>query len=399
MSDQIAPTADLPPRLRDVLAEIPGTEHGPRFQLLFVAAATAIDVLGDLDFTSYEIDDLAQGEGLWEILAPAIEDTTNSVGAFLECVRTLFAVTITEPEEVDEELASWFKELESRANDVQAAPTRSPRNQLEEVTSLLQAICDGLSVELSRFRKGLDELRAHPDRWLLLDHVAMFRGKVRSGIGAMVYMGARLFLDVTREEVVPAYRDDVESAVSLRRELAGLSDEVRMYHAAARRKLDEAALRALLARVKNEVDDFVESPSFLLVRAADKRPFSDVRRNLQALIESDTIEPAKSRTFMEGLTRFLESMSAINRREILVIHDASAVRQVQELLGAARAAAEVRDGESALEPLRGAVARCQSLQGRDEHLDAACRVLRHVRLDALTPLEIISVVRLLERAL
>ena len=43
VSDHFVPT-NMPGRLQEVLAEIP--EDEPRFQLLFFAAATAIDVLG-----------------------------------------------------------------------------------------------------------------------------------------------------------------------------------------------------------------------------------------------------------------------------------------------------------------------------------------------------------------
>ncbi len=397
MSDQIVP-ADLPPRLRDVLDEISGSEHGPKFQLLFFAAATAIDVLGDLDFTHYEIDEFAQREGLWDTLAPTVEDTTNSVGAFLECVRTLFAVKIAEPDAVDDELDSWFEDLGTRAADAPPAMGESPEQRLEEVTALLQAICDGLSHELGRFRNALDDLRVHPDRWLLLDHIAMFRGKFREGIGAMVYMAARLFLDVTREEVVPSYRDDVENAVLLRRELARLRDETRLHHAAAQGGLEGEGLRRLLGRIRADVDTFFASPAYRLLRAADKRPFADVRRDLEALLGDDRPESGAVLTFMEGLTRFLESMSAINGREILIVHDASATRQIREFLAAARAGTEAQEPAIALPPLRNAVIRCQRLQGRDERLDAVLRVLERVPLEQLTPLETISVVGLLEEA-
>ncbi len=397
MSDQIVP-ADLPPRLRDVLDEISGSEHGPKFQLLFFAAATAIDVLGDLDFTHYEIDEFAQREGLWDTLAPTVEDTTNSVGAFLECVRTLFAVKISEPESLDDELDSWIEELGSRAAEAPSAQADSPERQLEEVTTLLQAICDGLAHELGRFRGALDDLRAHPDRWLLLDHIAMFRGKFREGIGAMVYMAARLFLDVTREEVVPAYRDDVENAVSLRRELARLRDEMRMHQAAMQRGPGEEELRSLLARVHAAVDAFFASPGYRLLRAADKRPFADVRRDLAGLLEVETPAPARALVFMEGFIRFLESMAAINGREILIIHDTSAARQTKEFLASARDAAQRHEREAAAASLRNALARCKRLEGRDERLDSALRVLEHVSLDRLAPLEIVSLVRLLEEA-
>ncbi len=398
MSDQIVPT-DLPPRLRDVLAEIPGSEHGSRFQLLFLAAANAIDVLGDLDFTHYELAEPARGEGLWETLAPTVEDTTNSVGAFLECVRTLFAVEVDPPGEVDDELDSWFESFESRAAEAPAVPPDSPEHQLEEVTSLLQAICAGLTHELGRFRRSLEELRAQPDRWLLLDHIAMFRGKCRDGIGAMVYMAARLFLDVTREEVVPAYRDDVESAILLRRELAGIRDQMRMFHAAVQRTSGGAELRELMAGVGGSVDAFLASPEFRLVRAADKRPFGDVRRELGVLLEADSVEHGRALVFMEGLTRFLESLSAINGREALILHDAAAVREVKGFLLAARAAAQVQDRDAAVQPLRRALECCRSLQGRDEGLDAACRVLQHLPLAELGPLEIDAAVRLLDDVL
>ncbi|MDJ0850603.1 MAG: hypothetical protein QNK04_19695 [Myxococcota bacterium] len=398
MSDQIVPT-DLPPRLRDVLDEISGSEHGPRFQLLFFAAATAIDVLGDLDFTHYEIDDFAERDGLWDTLAPTVEDTTNSVGAFLECVRTLFAVKIAEPDAVDDELDSWFEDLGTRAADAPPAMSESPEQRLEEVTALLQAICDGLSHELGRFRNALDDLRVHPDRWLLLDHIAMFRGKFREGIGAMVYMAARLFLDVTREEVVPAYRDDVENAILLRRELAGIRDRMRMFHAAVQRTSSGEELRELVARVGGSVDAFLASAEFRLVRAADKRPFGDVRRELGVLLEADSVDHGRALVFMEGLTRFLESLSAINGREALILHDAAAIREVRGFLMAARAAAEVHDRDAAVEPLRRALARCRSLLGREEGLDAACRVLQHVPLAELRPLEIAAAVRLLDDVL
>ena len=382
-----------------MLAVIPEDEHGPRFQLLFFAAANAIEVLGDLDFTRYEIDEVAHSEGLWEAVAPTVEDTTNSVEVFLECIRGVFSVEISGADAVDDALDSWFEDLETRAATAEPPVTRSWEDQAKEVTGLLQAICDGLTHEMARFRVSLARLKVHPDRWLLLDHIAMIRGKLRAGIGAMVYLAARLFLDVTREEVVPAYGEDLDNAVLLRRELARLRDAVRMHHAAVERIRDEPGLRALLTRVQADLEAFFESRAWLLVRAADKRPLGSVRRGIRAVLASDSVGPDAAITFMEGLTRFLESLITINRREMLMLHDTAEIERIQELLASARTAAELQDREPARQALRKAFECCERLDGRDDHLDAVCRVLRHVELEPLTSLEIGAVVRTLEEAL
>ena len=94
-----------------------------------------------------------------------------------------------------------------------------------------------------------------------------------------------------------------------------------------------------------------------------------------------------------------ESLSAINGREILMIHDSSQVERVRTLVSAARTFAEAQDRESALKPLTRALEKCERLYGWSERLEAALRVLRHLPLDRLSALEMLSVVQMLEDAL
>src|SRR5689334_5051499 len=222
--------AELLPALRAVLKLIPKGDY-EHFEAFFLAADTAIDALGELDFSEYEREEIGSADlSVWEALAPVIRDTIVDVNKLLTVVKQEI------PEEpVTEEAGSDDAFDDAFGGGGEAAPKEKkkaagpadPRKKVKDAQQIIHAIAGALAKEVTAFGEGIRKPVVMADRWNLLAHLGEFRGKFRAGIGEMVFLGASAFSPVRKDQVVPRYREETEDAAALRRTLAVLASVVR----------------------------------------------------------------------------------------------------------------------------------------------------------------------------
>lgn len=373
----------LLPALAAVLPAIPAGDARERFGAFFGAASEAIDALSELDFSRYEKEEIGTADlSVWEALAPVVRDTLVDVNKLLSVTRAQF------PEEATvaaDDSDAAFDEMFAEPTEQKAAPKPTPRpaapvSPVASAVGSIQAIAGSLAREVTAFGEGIRKPVVMADRWNLLSHLSEFRGKFRAGIGEMVFQAASAFEQTKKEHVVPGYREDIEEAVRLRRLLAVLASVVRAENVKLQEEGPaEARLRAL--RLVRDVETFRRSEGWVSLRAADKRSFIEARAELSRLANDPQSKPKALKLAVEGLDKFLDSLSIINRRETLGVHDREALAGTSLHLEKAEEALTHEPGRARFE-LAAALAAAQRLYGRDRDLDGLLRAAR--KLDAMT---------------
>jgi hypothetical protein len=343
------------------LAAVPPGPERERLATLFRAAADAIRALGELDLIGFEREEAGTADlSVWEALAPLVRDTFVAVQAFLEAVG---------PPDADASPAG------EAAGD-SAGPASPDR---ASAAAVIRNIAAALSRELTAFGEGLRRPAVAADRWNLLAHLGEFRGKFRLGIGEMVFLAARCHAPVRKAEVVPFYRQEIDDAVLLRRAfvLVGLS-----VHADHERTRAAAPVERIAAarRIVEQLEVFLGSKPWRLVRADDKRALLEARRALAALLAERAPDDRRLAATIEGLDKFLASLLVINHRETLIDHDREALSAAARRL---ERALDGRDASRARGELAVALSTAARLLGRDGGLDALLASLRRVDPAAL----------------
>lgn len=179
--------------------------------------------------------------------------------------------------------------------------------------------------------------------------------------------------DVRREEILPEYRSAVTEAVELRRAIAELAYHVGRFNAALANASAEQAVPLVVA-VADRLSRFAASPSYRTLRADDKKAVIDFRATLYRLRRAkDGLALGPLRLAVEGFSKFLESLSAINHREVLVLHDRAVLDDAIETLE--QVEEEAMDApDVARRELRAMVEQLTVVVGRNPDFDEARRV-------------------------
>lgn len=380
-----APPALLP-ALQEVIALLPPGEDQRRLAAVFGAAVVAIEALGELDFSDYEREEIGSADlSVWEALAPVIRDTIVDVNALLNVVKQeipeLAPDAPAAPAEADVALDDFFGEP-AKVAPSPGPGVADPQRKVREAEEIILAIASSLAREVTAFGEGIRKPVVMADRWNLLSHLGEFRGKFRAGIGEMVFLGASAFAPVRKDHVVPFYQEETREAVTLRRTLTVLSGVVRAENAKLQlEEPPEARLRAL--RLLRDLETFRTSSAYPLLRPGDKRSFIKSRAELLALANDPGSKPKAMKLSVEGLDKFLDSLSVINRRETLIVHDREALAAAALCLERSEAAVVAGDLPRARLHCTGAAGAGQRLYGRDRELDTVLRGLRKIDIATL----------------
>lgn len=386
--------ATLLPRIRELLTRIPSDEERIRFERFFKAAAVSIESLGELDVSHLnalsDLDDLGDHDDLWQHLPPALTETLERLESLFAVVREEFPAL--EPDD-DEDIDIAFEEDDPSLKDVNA----SRADALERISTVLQAFTLNLSHELRTLERLLQSPADGEERWNQLEQLVEFRGRARSGIGEMVFLMAREFAVVRKEDVVPFYKEDVDTSLRQRQAITQLQAHIDLHRERLQRVRSEgaAALHGSLSGFLAELERFARSPAYGNLRVIDRRAFFAVRTQLTDLLaQQDPSDSDIDRT-VDGLQRFLESMSLMNRRELLIVHDREATHEVHRQLDALADAVTHNDEGAARVALERALTRACPLWGRDARIDGLLVMAGRLNSEECSYDELVLVGRLL----
>ena len=354
-----------------------------RVTMLLMAAAEAIFKLADLDLVRHESDaeeHSSHSLAVWEELAPVMADTVNSSNALILTAQTAFPPKAHKDQEDDLDAAFG----PSGGDD---APDQGDETLEEQLASLVDAVSSGMRRDVTRLGERLRNPTVMADPWNLISDLLEFRGRLRAGIGELIYQVCLMSnQDVERAQVVPGYASDLEAAVLLRAASTNLSFLFRG-HARRISGSSEDRIGAALADALKDLSSFSRTRALQALRTADKRIFLETRDTLSLLVK--TGGPAgQMKSGAENMARFLDSLSVISRRENLRLHDRARLAGSGRLLESAQEALGGGDLSRARLHLVEVVRWTWALYGRDPQVDAYLRAQRHFPADWLADAEV-----------
>ena len=262
---------------------------------------------------------------------------------------------------------------ESGISDYAAAPEDSTLSPLERSSDIAHSYGSMLRMRLIDFGRRLEVACRSQDSWRVLAELDDFQHRLSKAVlGILFGLLSDFTKDARREEIYPHYRSAVHEAIELRRAISQLRHDIGRFNDSLADP--ELAIPTTVA-VSERLQQFGASPVYRSLRAEDKRAVSNFRHALHRLRKSpgeDTLKPLRRE--MEGFSKFLDAMDAINHREVLQIHDRKCL---DSILGSLEVAKE-KVGE---EPNRSialfteAISALRDVVGRDYSLDEKIRVV------------------------
>jgi hypothetical protein len=384
----------LLPRVRELLTRIPSTDERGKYERFFKAAAAAIERLGELDVTGVVEDSETANQDVWNALEPTVKKTFRRVDAFLDVVKREFGMAVEDSNDEPD------LDFDLGGEESAAKPSEEPEDAGDDVKGALGAYCSNMLRELKMLQAKLPELMK--DRWNLLEQLGEFRGRARSGVGEMVFLSARQFAMVRKEDVVPFYKEDIDSSVQLRRAISQLRGRIEVHRTHLGRLdvgKDANAVKDTIKKFVHEFDVFMKNDSWRGMRAIDKRSFLQVRREVGEAADREKLAKREVETTVEGLSRFLDSLSHMNRRELLVVHDRETIAGTQRHLDAVITAVGSADEEAARAAFKRAYKDADRLFGREATLDGILKLFTRVEPDKLELSELLEMAQLLRAQL
>lgn len=195
------------------------------------------------------------------------------------------------------------------------------------------------------------------------------QGSTSQGVFAVLSAVCEAFAPgIDSASLAPGHLTTLQRALLVRRGLADLSRALGAPHERLMREEDEAAAKAALQQVREGLAKFLSGEAFSMMRPADRWQLS----NFDQKLAEQSLSPAKLTS--EGLSKYLESLSSINQREVLVLHDRRAAADLREAKAAAEQLALI-EPRLALESTQTALNAAMALYGHSPGLDEAILAL------------------------
>ena len=372
-----AAARDVEERLRDLASRFPPALRDRVNRLLF-GAAEAILQLAEIDLVRFEAGSATGAHTLvvWEELAPVMSETVESVNRLVGVAEEAF------PPRPEADLDAGLDDAFGPGSS-DPVPERAPSKE-EEIAGMVSAVSMGLRRDVARLGERLRNPSVVSDTWNLISDLLEFRGRLRAGIGELIYQLASTVEEVERIKVVPGYALDLSQALLVRNACTNLAFLFRG-HARRIAAAPVDRLAAVVAEALRDIHAFSRTRALPALRTADKRLFLETRTALHALSLETPLRERDVRLTAENLARFLDSLSMVSRRENLRLHD-------RQHLAEARAAVEVAQQTAEASSVRAglvrAVAAAAALYGRDVQLDALLRAQRHFPAEWLNDSEL-----------
>jgi hypothetical protein len=352
-----------------------------RVKRLLLASAEAILKLADLDLVRHEADEEQGGHtlALWEELAPVMSATVQHVNELIAQQTKEF------PPPPSRDALENIDDAFGPAKEDEAPIDEGPIDTETEIARLVDAVCGGMRRDVARLGERLRNPQVVSDAWMLISDLLEFRGRVRAGLGELIFQVCSFVAEVDRQDVVPGYLNDLESGLIVRQATSNLAFLFRGHTKRIGAANDERIIAALQDALK-DLHAFSRTRALPALRTSDKRIFLETRANLYKLVKTQPPRSRDIKNAVENLARFLDSMSVVSRRENLRLHDRAQLAKAGRHLEAAQF--NLSTPETARGEMVGAIRAASALYGRDVQLDAYLRAQRHFPADWLHDPEI-----------
>ena len=355
----------------------------PRVGKLFQAAKDATRQLAEVDLVRFEVDaeEGTHSLAVWEEVAPVMGQTVQSVNRLIAVADEVFPPP-DEPDAVDN-----LDEAFGPSGGEQALDVEVIESQEQSIARTVYAVCGMLRQDVARLGERLRNPTVVADPWNLVGDLLEFRGRLRAGIGEMIFDVAARVDELTRADIVPGYAEDLVQAVLVRQAATNLAFLFRGHAKRIAQSADDRIAAALQDALR-DVHAFSRTRALQGLRTPDKRIFLEARAQMHQLGREKPTRAREIRQAAENMARFLESLSVISRRENLRLHDREQLAAAGRALESARQriAQPTRARIALVEAVRAAFA----LYGRDAQLDAYLRAQRHFPVEWVADPELVG---------
>lgn len=192
------------------------------------------------------------------------------------------------------------------------------------------------------------------------------------GIHALVVAVYEAFVpDADHASVVPAYKTTLRRALMVRRGIATLLADLSPINDVLQRAEERQRHPESLVALSDRLHEYVTSELCRAMRAADRFELTRFDQRL----EDEDLSFAKLTA--EGLVKYLESLTVVNQREVLVEHDRRIAGELRDALSVGKELAEL-SARTAHDILVKACVLAQDLVGRSAGLDVVLLRLKGV---------------------
>jgi len=242
---------------------------------------------------------------------------------------------------------------------------RSSREKLDAVLREGEAVGYGLRSQLAEFDRRFAAACARDSYPQALRELDDIRDALSDGVSALLATMFETYVGpVDRSLLMPGHRSALEKALLVRRGLADLRRKINACNLRIQNPAIEAAIQDFaFDNLVQLFEEFLSSEVFLAMRPADRFELMTFNRELAGQAR------AAARLTCEGLAKYLDSMVAINQRDVLRQHDRELARQIGELLEAAAPLIEVSPRVAA-QLVKDAFEQADALFGKHDALDA-----------------------------
>lgn len=301
--------------LAELLATISDRRIRRNVQKLLVFGAEAVIALGDIDAALYLKE---AGEEQLQIVADAVLSHFRRLLEFLAMVAPKPAASDAPEGELDLEGSGHVRATGGAPARAMVPHKQRPDeerwNALSKEMSTLQY---GLASELKHFETRFANALKNDNKDQAVRDLNDATTGLMDGVFAVMTTVYECFLGYAEpERMVPGHRDSLGKALAVRRAIAELRRGVRGLN----RRLQDPATPPEVAetnyrRIADAMSRFVDSDVFYYLR-------SDTRRDFWALRETLTAGNAKqNRLDAEGFDKYLDSLSFVSQRGVLIKHD------------------------------------------------------------------------------
>ncbi len=243
----------------------------------------------------------------------------------------------------------------------------------EQAADAAYAFGSMLKSRVQSFAGRLRHALSQSDSWPLLAELDDYQHGLSKAVQGVLFGLLGVFSsDSRREEILPSYRSAVTEAVELRGALTHLTLHINRFNDALS-KASQGQLVPLVVAIADRLARFTARAEYRTLRAEDKKAVIDFRTQLQQLRYSKNgIPQVPLRHAVEGFSKFLDAMGAINHREVLMVHDRQRLLEAIEKLEEARNLA-LAEPESGAARLLAIVKFLGVVYGRNPELDELLR--------------------------
>lgn len=348
--------------LAGLLATIADRKIRRKVQKLLQIGEEAVRALGELDAALYLRED---GEDQLQIVSDAVLSHFRRLLEYVAMVAPAQTPTTTDdsPMELDIEGSSPIRTPSGNYKVPHKGKTDDDKwNALAAEMSTLQY---GLGSELKEFERRFAHALANDNREQAVRDLNDATTGLMDGVFAVMTTVYECFLGYAEpERMVPGHRDTLGKALAIRRALADLRRGVRGLN---RRVQDKATppdvAETNYRRIADATSRFVDSDVFWYLRSDTRRDFWQFR---ETLVNGNAVA---NRLDCEGFDKYLDSLSFVSQRGVLIKHDTDLKEKISGDLQRAVKFAKLLP-EVACEVIEQAFVKAERLSGLSDEIDS-----------------------------